>query len=88
MDLGYSASEPVCLTGIQYAVLTELVAKYPRAAGPLFQTYNDLALGELYHAALIVCDAHRIQRNNGKTLRLSTSLAAQGAVSVDEGPKQ
>lgn len=30
----------------QYKALSEVLPKYPKAAGALFQTYNDLKLGE------------------------------------------
>lgn len=32
---------------LQYQALSKVLPKYPQSAGALFQTYNDLSLGEL-----------------------------------------
>lgn len=37
---------PLTLLLFQHNDLSPILLKYPRAAGPLFQTYNDLLLGD------------------------------------------
>ena len=58
---------------MQYEVLSPFLPKYPKAAGSLFQTYNDLKYGVSEHHCFQSSTLIRTKHNNGPILSLLIS---------------